>query len=239
LYVELLGPREAGFATVARDASVARLGAATRLAFRRHGADANAFAMGTGTLARTTEPSDVALVRAIAAEQDKEAFALLFSRFAPRIKAHYARSLKSAAQSDDLVQDVMLSVWRNAESYRPELASVSTWIFRIARNRFVDVVRKQRFVDMDGEEADAALAASEPGPAVDAAFEVQELSQRVKAALGEMPEEQAEVVRGSYFAHESASEMAARLRIPIGTVKSRMRAAMAFLHKRVFEGGQP
>ena len=193
--------------------------------------------MGTGTLARTTEPTDVALVQAIARDQDREAFALLFTRFAPRIKAHYARSLRSAAQSDDLVQDVMLSVWRNAESYRPEVASVSTWIFRIARNRFIDVVRKQRFVDIESDDAEVLAGQSER--AVDVALEVQQLSERVEQALGEMPQEQAEVVRGSYFAHESASEMAARLRIPIGTVKSRMRAAMAFLHKRVFEGGQP
>jgi RNA polymerase sigma-70 factor (ECF subfamily) len=238
MYLELSLRRGAGWTTIARDASLPPEGARARCAFRRRGAGANAAAMGMGTPARTAEPSDVALVQAIAADQDREAFALLFSRFAPRIKAHYARSLRSAAQSDDLVQDVMLSVWRNAQSYRPEVASVSTWIFRIARNRFIDVVRKQRFVDVDADDADA-MGGREPPLAVDAALEVQELSARVEQALGEMPQEQAEVVRGSYFAHESASEMAERLRIPIGTVKSRMRAAMAYLHKRVFEGGQP
>jgi RNA polymerase sigma factor (sigma-70 family) len=190
--------------------------------------------MSTGGLARATEHTDVALVQAIASG-DKGAFATLFERYAPRLKAHYGRSLKSASQSDDLVQDVMLSVWRNAHSYRPEVASVSTWVFRIARNRFIDVVRKQRFVGLDGDEPDA-LGPSEQ-QAADDTVEVQQLSARVEAALGELPSEQAEVVRGSYFAHESASQMAARLQIPIGTVKSRMRAAMAFLHRRVFDGG--
>jgi RNA polymerase sigma factor (sigma-70 family) len=196
---------------------------------------ANGRAMTTGGLARATEPTDAALVQAIAAG-DREAFAALFERYAPRLKAHFSqRSLRSAGQSEDLVQDVMLSVWRNAHSYRPEVASVSTWVFRIARNRFIDVVRKQRFVGLDGDEPDA-LGPSE-GQGADEAVEVQQLSARVEVALGEMPAEQAEVVRGSYFAHESASEMAARLQIPIGTVKSRMRAAMAFLHRRLFDGG--
>lgn len=202
--------------------------------FLRRIGGANARAMSTGGLARATEPTDAALVEAIAAG-DKEAFAALFQRYAPRLKAHYARSLRSTSQSDDLVQDVMLSVWRNAHSYRAEVASVSTWVFRIARNRFIDVVRKQRFVGLESDEPDA-LGPGE-GQGADEAVEVQQLSARVEAALGEMPAEQAEVVRGSYFAHESASEMAARLQIPIGTVKSRMRAAMAFLHRRVFEGG--
>jgi RNA polymerase sigma factor (sigma-70 family) len=203
------------------------------VSFRRGFSDANARPMGMGELARAVEPTDAALVQAIA-RQDQAAFAALFERYAPRLKAHYARSLRGAP-SDDLVQDVMLSVWRNAESYRPELASVSTWIFRIARNRFIDVVRKQRFVDLDSDDPDAMGASGDPG--ADETAEVQQLSERVEAALGEMPREQAEVVRGSYFAHESASEMAARLQIPIGTVKSRMRAAMAFLQRRVFEGG--
>jgi RNA polymerase sigma-70 factor (ECF subfamily) len=192
--------------------------------------------MSTGGLARANEATDVELVQAIAGG-DKDAFATLFERYAPRLKAHYARSLKSSSQSDDLVQDVMLSVWRNAHHYRPEMASVSTWVFRIARNRFIDVVRKQRFVGLDGDESDALGPSDQQG--ADDTVEVQQLSARVEAALGELPSEQAEVVRGSYFAHETASEMAARLRIPIGTVKSRMRAAMAFLHRRVFEGGAP
>jgi RNA polymerase sigma-70 factor (ECF subfamily) len=190
--------------------------------------------MTTGGLARAIEPTDAALVQAIAAG-DREAFAMLFERFAPRLEAHYGRSLRRDSQSEDLVQDVMLSVWRNAHSYRPEVAAVSTWLFRIARNRFIDVVRKQRFVGLDSDEPDALEPSENPG--ADHAVELQQLSARVEAALGELPRVQAEVVRGSYFAHESASEMAARLQIPIGTVKSRMRAAMAFLHRRVFEGG--
>jgi RNA polymerase sigma factor (sigma-70 family) len=238
MYVQLARRSvSSGFADT-RDVSGAGGVPKRRLAFRGLLRGANAGAMSTGPLARTGEPTDVALVQAIGSAGDREAFALLFTRYAPRIKAHYARSLKSATQSDDLVQDVMLSVWRNAGNYRPEVASVSTWIFRIARNRFIDVVRKQRFVDIDGDEPDA-MPQGEDVTAVDAAVEGRQLSERVELALSEMPMEQAEVVRGSYFAHESASEMATRLKIPVGTVKSRMRAAMAYLHKRVFEGSAP
>ena len=113
---------------------------------------------------------------------------------------------------------------------------MSTWIFRIARNRFIDVVRTQRFVDLDGADPDVWTAEGAPA---DETLELHQLSERVEAALGEMPREQAEVVRGSYFAHESATEMAQRLSIPVGTVKSRMRAAMQFLHRRVLDRGTP
>jgi RNA polymerase sigma-70 factor (ECF subfamily) len=191
--------------------------------------------MGTGPLAQAVESTDADLVAAIGAG-DQAAFAALFARYAPRLKGHFMASARQG-NVEDLVQDVMLSVWRNAHAYRPELASVSTWIFRIARNRFIDVVRKQRFVDMDGDDLDGAMPADAPG--ADETLAIHELSERVEVALGEMPREQAEVVRGSYFAHESATEMAERLRIPVGTVKSRMRAAMQFLHRRVLDREQP
>src|SRR5690606_29600426 len=119
----------------------------------------------------------------------------------------------SGSQADDLVQEVMLSVWRHAAGYRPELSSVSTWIFRIARNRFIDAVRKERFVPFHDDADGKALPLHERSAAD--AFETQELGAQVEAALEELPREQAEVVRGSYFTHESAAQMAERMRIPI------------------------
>lgn len=200
---------------------------------RERGATAWAMAAGLGLSA--SERSDAALIQAIGSERDRAAFQEMFRRYAPRLKAHYGRSGQSETQAEDLVQDVMLSIWRHAESYRPELSSVSTWVFRIARNRFIDVVRKQKYVAFEVVESDGQPELE--APPADEAVAVQQLSARVAGALAELPQEQAEVVRGSYFQHESASEMAARLKLPIGTVKSRLRAAMIYLHKRVFEGG--
>jgi len=180
------------------------------------------------------QPSDVALVQAISASRDRAAFQLLFVRYAPRLKAHFAQAGRSGTQAEDLVQDVMLSVWSHAESYRPELASVSTWIFRIARNRFIDVVRKQRHIAIEPEVAEALPDAAHD---LDDSLATQQLSARVEAVLLELPVEQVEVVRASYFQHESASQTAARLGIPIGTVKSRLRAALSQLQRRVFDAG--
>ena len=81
-------------------------------------------------------------VEAIALRKDKQAFAMLFAHFAPRVKGFLLSGGASPAQVDEIVQEVMLTVWRRAESYRPERAAVSTWIFTIARNRRIDRIRR-------------------------------------------------------------------------------------------------
>jgi RNA polymerase sigma factor (sigma-70 family) len=183
--------------------------------------------------AAAVSPSDAALLLAIGTQRDRDAFRLLFARFAPKLKAHFAQSGRSGVAAEDLVQEVMLSVWTHAESYKPELASVSTWIFRIARNRFIDVVRKQRHIAIEPEAAEAM-----PGDTVgmDDGLSTLQLSARVDQAMSGLPSEQADVIRASYYQHESASQTAARLGIPIGTVKSRLRAAIIFLQRSV--GGE-
>jgi RNA polymerase sigma-70 factor (ECF subfamily) len=181
--------------------------------------------------------SDVALVQAIGCSRDRAAFQQLFARYAPRLKAHFGQAGRSGSQAEDLVQDVMLSVWSHAQTYRPEMASVSTWIFRIARNRFIDVVRKQRHIAIEPEVAEAL---PDQGRDLDDSLATQQLSARVEKVLLELPVEQVEVVRASYFQHESAAQTADRLGIPIGTVKSRLRAALLHLQRRVFDvGGTP
>jgi RNA polymerase sigma-70 factor (ECF subfamily) len=176
------------------------------------------------------QPTDAALVLAIGGARDRGAFQQLFARYAPKLKAHFAQAGRSGVAAEDLVQEVMLSVWTHAESYKPELASVSTWIFRIARNRFIDVVRKQRHIAIEPEHADTL-----PGENVslEDGLSSLQLSARVDQAMHGLPVEQADVIRASYYQHESASQTAARLGIPIGTVKSRLRAAIIFLQRSV------
>jgi RNA polymerase sigma-70 factor (ECF subfamily) len=222
------------------DSPLPRWGARRRVAsvgylFRQHGA--TAAPMRAGLPSQHDEPTDASLVEAIASERSTAAFQVLFARYAPRLKAHYLRTARSEAAAEDLVQDVLISVWHHADSYRSEKASVSTWIFRIARNRFIDVVRRQRYVGLEPETLEHASEMSTPS--IDDALADQQLGAKVVAALSELPEEQAEVVRGSYFLHESASQLAARLAIPIGTVKSRLRAALQHLKQRAFDGREP
>lgn len=177
------------------------------------------------------QPSDATLLQAIGSARDREAFQLLFARYAPKLKAHFAQAGRSGVAAEDLVQEVMLSVWTHADGYNPQLASVSTWIFRIARNRFIDVVRKQRHIAIEPEAADAMPA--DELVSLDDDLSTRKLSERVDEAMSDLPREQADVVRASYFQHESASQTAARLGIPVGTVKSRLRAAIIHLQRCV------
>ncbi|MFT3923116.1 MAG: sigma-70 family RNA polymerase sigma factor [Myxococcales bacterium] len=187
--------------------------------------------MGASSPSEPEATSDAALLEAIGQSRSRTAFQELFRRYAPRLKAHYLRSGQGEAQAEDLAQDVLLSVWHHAASFRPELAAPSTWIFRIARNRFIDVVRRQRYVELEERVLDAQESA---GEALDDALASLQLGAHVNAALEELSAEQAEVIRGSYFAHESASQIATRLGIPTGTVKSRLRAGLQHLQERLF-----
>lgn len=204
--------------------------------YLRFASNATAGTMGSSSPSDREGLSDAALLEAIAGQRSQAAFRELFLRYAPRLKSHYLRSGQGAAQAEDLAQDVLLSVWHRADSYRPEQASVSTWIFRIARNRFIDVVRRQRYVQLEPHVLEAQEAVRQ---GVDDELANQQLGARVIAALDELSEEQAEVIRSSYFAHESASQIAARLRIPTGTVKSRLRAGMLHLQERLFGRSKP
>jgi RNA polymerase sigma factor (sigma-70 family) len=197
---------------------------------------ATAGTMGSSSQSQQDAPSDAGLLDAIARERSQPAFQELFLRYAPRLKAHYMRSGQGEAQAEDLAQDVMLSVWHHADSYRPDMAAASTWIFRIARNRFIDVVRRQRYVELEPHVLDAQDMGRQ---GLDDDLATQQLGARVTAALSELSAEQAEVIRGSYFSHESASQIAARLKIPTGTVKSRLRAGLAHLQERIFVSAKP
>lgn len=108
------------------------------------------------------------LMAAVADDRDHEAFACLFDQFARRVKAYVRRLGAEPAAAEDLVQDVMLTVWRQAGLYDPPKASVATWIFTIARNRRIDLIRRERRPELDPDdpslvpdrqpEADAAVA---------------------------------------------------------------------------------
>ncbi|MCL4675389.1 MAG: sigma-70 family RNA polymerase sigma factor, partial [Pararhodobacter sp.] len=100
---------------------------------------------GQAALAQDDENSRlVAQMLAIADRQDEAAFAALFAHFAPRIKGFLMKSGAQAAQAEDCVQDVMATVWRKAAMFDPTRANVSTWIFTIARNRRIDLLRRER-----------------------------------------------------------------------------------------------
>lgn len=211
---------------------------AGRAAWRTQPAGVLAGARGGALNARVTDATlsqsaaFVLAIEAVARRRDRAAFAELFGHFAPRVKAYLMRLGSDAASAEDLMQDVMLTVWRRADSYDPAQAGVGTWIFTIARNRRIDALRRERRPAFDAE--DPALRPEPPAPA-DQVTAAQQWENRLGAALRELPPEQSEMVRLAYYEDRSHSDIAQRLNIPLGTVKSRLRLAVARLRARFDE----
>lgn len=169
------------------------------------------------------------LVR-VAAHQDRAAFSELFAYYAPRVKSWLLRLGADNAQAEEIAQDVMVTVWRKAGLFDRTQASVSTWIFRIARNRRIDVFRRTKRPALDPEE-EMILPAGVEAP--DAAVEAMETETRVRAAMQDLPEEQLQLVRLAFYEGLSHREIAERLDVPLGTVKSRIRLAFGKMKARL------
>ncbi len=165
-------------------------------------------------------------IGAIAASHDRAAFAELFAFYAPRVKGYLQRTGTSEAQAEDLAQETMLAVWRKAALYDPGNASAATWIFTIARNLRIDSLRRERRGGaIRVEEVEAEYEVDE-APLADARFLTAEAEARVRRALKSLPSDQLRVIEMSFFEEQPHGEIARTLRIPLGTVKSRVRLAM-------------
>jgi RNA polymerase sigma factor (sigma-70 family) len=160
------------------------------------------------------------------AQRDRAAFVALFGHFAPRVKAYLRRLGADDASAEELVQEVMLAVWRRAASFNPALAAVSTWVFTIARNKRIDRLRRERHPELDPD--DPALA---PDPVIgaDRVIETAEIGVRLRGALATLPDEQRSLLEMAFFEDKSHRAIAAETRLPLGTVKSRIRLALARL----------
>ncbi len=158
----------------------------------------------------------------IAERGDVEAFRKLFQAYAPRVKSYMMRQGADANTAEELAQETLLTVWRKAGLYSGEKGSATTWIFTIARNLRIDRLRRELtwlpLPDGHDEEPSADKLPDE-------LLAEQERKVRVQAALAALPADQHEVVALSYIEGLSHSEIAGRLGLPLGTVKSRMRLA--------------
>lgn len=161
---------------------------------------------------------------AVAEKQDRAAFSELFAYYAPRVKSYLMRLGSDNAQAEEISQDVMVTVWRKASLFDRSQASVSTWIFRIARNRRIDVFRRTKKPDLDPEETMLLPSGVE---APDARVDAMETEARVRAAMKDLPGEQLQLLQLSFYEGLSHSEIAAKLDVPLGTVKSRIRLAFS------------
>lgn len=173
-----------------------------------------------------------ACVAAVAGARDRAAFARLFGHFAPRLKAFMMRGGADADLAEELAQEAMIAVWRRADSFDPAKAAVSTWVFTIARNKRIDRLRRERVPELSEEEYAAEQAAPRRG---DDEAERRETAERLARSIASLPEEQAEVVRLAFYEDKPHAEIAAELSLPLGTVKSRIRLALARLRGLVTE----
>jgi RNA polymerase sigma-70 factor (ECF subfamily) len=180
-------------------------------------------------------------VIAVARRSDHAAFAVLFSHFAPRLKTYFLRSGMTGAAAEELAQEAMVLVWRKAELFDPDKATASTWIFAIGRNLRADALRRGHHVPA-APEGSIAEARWGPPPERDTAPTAEDLvasaqqEGRLRDAIRDLPPEQAEVLRLSFFGHRSHTEIGRSLGLPLGTVKGRVRQALARL--RAALGGQ-
>jgi len=165
----------------------------------------------------------------IAEQRDRAAFTRLFRHFAPLMKAFaLSGSTLSANHADELVQEVMLKVWQKAGAFNPDKAAASTWIYTIARNCRTDMFRRLN-------KFDTPLAAADVTGDIEAedafmALHQKRAAERIRQMMGELPNDQAQILAKVYMEGKSHSEVAGELDIPLGTVKSRVRLALQKLH---------
>ncbi len=167
---------------------------------------------------------------AIRDRRDHAAFAELFDFFAPRLKGFVMRSGMGSAQAEEIVQDVMLTVWRKAAQFDPHRAQVSAWIYQIARNRQIDVIRRE------GRPLPEVLR-EDPGTAPDASqiLALEQETDRLRDALARLSRDQREIVEKAYLGELSHQEISARTGIPLGTIKSRIRLGLERLRHELKE----
>jgi RNA polymerase sigma-70 factor (ECF subfamily) len=168
-------------------------------------------------------PSDAQLLARVG-ERDREAFEILYGRYVRPVFGLALRRLGDRGHAEDAVQEAFAAIWRSASTYRPERGAAGGWLYTVARNAIVDRLRR------NGPAVDAELpelASAEPGPAQRA--EDSDVAWRVHRALEELQPREREVIELAYWSGMSQSEVAQYLHLPLGTVKTRTRSALARL----------
>lgn len=169
-------------------------------------------------------PSDLLLLARIA-EGDLEAFHTFYGRYAGRVLAYVRQLGRNREGAEDVVQEVFVTVWRRAGSFRPDRGDPAGWLYTITRNKLVDLWRRQ---------GDAA-ALGELAETVDPAQERGELRLTMHQALARVAPEQRRAIEMAYFGGLTYEETARRLEVPLGTLKSRIRSGLKTL-RTVLEG---
>lgn len=167
---------------------------------------------------------------AVRDNRDKSAFGQLFDFYAPRLKAMILRNGISGNHAEDIVQDVMLSVWHKAAQFDPERSNVSAWVYQIARNRQIDMARKYnrpvpealKIEDRTDEDADQIVG-------------LEQETDKLRTAIANLPDDQREMVEKAYLGELSHSDIQDQTGLPLGTIKSRIRLGLQRLRHELKE----
>jgi RNA polymerase sigma factor (sigma-70 family) len=176
------------------------------------------------------DPSDEQVLEAVG-RGDDDALGELYDRFGRLAFRLAFRILRDRALAEDAVQEAFLAVWRSADAYKRERAKPSTWILTVVHRRAVDIVRREQ--SRRGEPLEVAPEPS-AGPADEDAV-LRDRRAAVQAALTELPGEQRQALELAYYGGLTQSELAERLGVPLGTVKSRMFAGLGRLRELLAE----
>ncbi len=168
----------------------------------------------------------------ISEKQDRDAFQNLFDYYAPRVKSFIMRSGIPEITAEEVAQETLLTVWRKADKYNPALASASTWIFTIARNKKIDRLRKDSRPLPDANDPTFAGPDAE-SPEASAWHSIN--AEKIRAALEKLPEEQRKVLTLAFLEENPHAAVSEMLNLPLGTVKSRIRLGLEKLRTLLAE----
>jgi RNA polymerase sigma-70 factor, ECF subfamily len=163
------------------------------------------------------------------AEGDERALSELYDRYSRPVYATGIRLLRDAHLAEELVQDAFTKVWQQAASFNPERASFATWLYRVTRNRAIDLDRRRRVRPQSAGEN--PLRTVPGGPEPEASVDGWDVAR----ALSRIPEEHREVLTLAYFEGLSQREISRRTGVPLGTIKSRTTAALKRLHRSLVD----
>jgi len=181
-------------------------------------------------LLRLVRESDEELVGRVAV-RDSAAFEVLYQRYARPVYGLALRRLCDPGKAEDAVQDAFIAVWRSAATYNRGRGPARPWLFTIARNVIIDCLRSRRTVDAASLEGVPEPTSVEPTPEDHAESEWRSFC--THAAVAELPERERVPLELAYWHGLSQSEIADRLRLPIGTIKTRTRVGLARLAGRL------
>lgn len=166
------------------------------------------------------------LLNRISQDRCQVSFAAFFKHFSPLLKGFLMKGSRlNSAQAEEIVQEVMMKVWRRAEQFDHHKSSATTWLYTIARNNRIDWFRRQSNAETIELQADD-LYEVESHDTPFAQLQQVRAQETVAKALADLPEEQALVLQKVYMESKSHSEVSAELGLPLGTVKSRVRLAL-------------